>query len=450
MFLRHTIKAPAPHRSGGQFDEGRVITIQSAQSLLEGEANQKYIDALRERVEMPVKHFDALYLKLIDRFCEFVQVLPCYERREAGGLINDGLLRANAMLERVLESDGDDATFLRGYTFFSCGLLKKVWQAMMALQIDICSETGQHIKTWNPMAETLCEAGEYFRMRYTTGDPPTLSALITPLLAKQIMPDVGMNWISSRRGLLTMWLATLAEDGANSGTLGTNLELAEALIAKQVKALESHEASSMSIPETQVGEAFWKWLKQGIETGGIEVNVEDGAVHLVEGGIWLELDRLAKDFCKVYSECRDWIVVTQQFNMLGLAALSGYDYKHKQYYSKSPEQRAAIANQSKKVVSKHSPLFAKAAGLSGALASSMHANSPQNTHNPSAKSMPGAIVTNPYLVYPRKATPQNAPHMISIDPALMASAALPVVEPEYDYEGPDFTPEPDGSGLAGF
>ena len=65
-------------------------------------------------------------------------------------------------------------------------------------------------------------------------------------------------------------------------------------------------------------------------------------------------------------------------------------------------------------------------------------------------SLPDAIVTNPHLVYPRKATPQNSPHMISIDPALMAPAALPVVEPEYDYEGPDFTPEPDGSGLAGF
>lgn len=454
MFLPHTIKTLGGSDADGPFKEGRVIMAKSAKALLEADAYQQYFEDLRELAKMPVRHFDALYLNLIHRFAEFVQVLPCYEQREVGGLLHDGLIRARFTLERILDAEGEDVAFQRGYAFYSAALLKKVWQAVLNMQIDICSETGEHQKLWNPIAETLIEAGQYFRIRYTQGDPPVLASLMNPILARELMPAVGMNWIAQRRGLLTMWLATLGEEGVDSGTLGTILELSEAYVKSQRESMNVISLTSTDVPETQAGEAFWRWLKQGIEAGTVAVNTPEAAVHLVENGILLELERLIKDFCKVYSKYRDWVVVKQQFNMLGLAPLSGFDYKHSQYYSDAPIKRARKSNQAKGRIAAYSPMFAiskQTTAAEQALTGDLSSKDPSQrgaaaAKNPAATSISGALITNPYLIYPRKATPQNSPHMIEIDPGLVSAVLLPSLEVNNDF---DPTPEPDGGLFSG-
>jgi hypothetical protein len=67
----------------------------------------------------------------------------------------------------------------------------------------------------------------------------------------------------------------------------------------------------------------------------ISVNEKDSKVHKVDGGLYIDYKALAKDFSSVYgSKFPNWVVVSGQFNSMGIAKLSGQDYKFDQFFGK--------------------------------------------------------------------------------------------------------------------
>jgi len=101
--------------------------------------------------------------------------------------------------------------------------------------------------------------------------------------------------------------------------------------------VEGYESSDL-----EAGEKFLEWLKEGLDDGSISVNEKDSMVHMLEDGLWFDVPEIYQAFNNTYASFRDWIVVQKQFNNLGLAKLSGYDYKHMQHFAEKGEAASRL------------------------------------------------------------------------------------------------------------
>lgn len=221
-----------------------LTPILSAKDLL---ADEKYQEIIREITKLsgaPIHDFNRLYLKVIHNFVEFVQQLP--ETRGAyyaykGGLLDHGLdrtYRALTLCRAYLLPAQERAVAiiprqqaLWVYAVFTASLLLDIGKATTKLYIDLFDHKGAVLKRWVPFegAMTLkSPPASYYRFDFEKENRERLRYLTTPLLARQLLPLEGFNWIASDKDILESWLAMLEDDQSGGGLIPSVIPLADA------------------------------------------------------------------------------------------------------------------------------------------------------------------------------------------------------------------------------
>ena len=342
--------------------------------------------------------YDELFTSLLNDFAEFVQMIPD-PRQGNQPMLHVGLARCVAAVQKVSGNQGlDDRT---KYAIFSASLLLFLGTVHVDFKVMVSDEKGAFKYEWSPFYHRFSDPdATYYKVRPVTGSPTALIGLVTPILAQKLMPHVGMEWLAEDPVLLMQWIRVLSRlDG--TGILGQTLDSIEDDLYTILKAFEGIVVEHTLPKETELGEAFWEWIQEKVQSGGLKVNTKGAPLQMTKEGLLIDIDLLAKEFVGSYARSINWIVVRQQYNMLGLAPLSGQDYKFKQFFSEGPGSTKGSPGSGKLLSSKGSTLFGAKnksqisklgkQGMSNAVAKQM-ASSPKN--------LSGQLLSNAGLLLP--------------------------------------------------
>lgn len=250
-------------------------------------------DALASRA------YDACYTALISRYFAYSQAIPVKGQQNLGSLFNQGLLRAYGMQKAVDEyfqqpsvATEVHAELIR-YAVFSAGLLRRIHQLYTAYQIIICESKGEFKAVWSPVLGDLQQQASSFcyRIRAVERNLNDVNAPINVLLAKNCMPDRGMNWIANSPDIFQQWLKLLTGEQGLIGPFAHALQNSQDFI--EGLDLDGDWAEYEIVPELELGEALLAWLEQLNEH---DLRRLSDAVVDTDEGIAFELELLFKAY----------------------------------------------------------------------------------------------------------------------------------------------------------
>lgn len=319
-------------------NEELLFPVVAADRLLKQAGHQKLLQKIQKEVAQHDDRYYIIYEPLIHQFVEYTQILRDVGKRSNEQLMNVGLERAYYIASQYVKDHQESADFVYVYALFSLALLLDVGRVDFGRAIHVCNKSGVFLKEWTPIiCGSLIDEADFIKIRETVSYSEKLANAITPLLAQKIVPDVGFICLSGQPDLLASWLSVLARDDSGNDTLSTDMKMYnKQFYDHRTKMLQDVLIEGLLIDGLQAGEAFWKWLKEGLKDKTISVNEKNSKIHKVAGGLFIDYKALAKDFSSIYgSKFPNWVVVSGQFNSMGIAKLSGHDYKFDQFFGKS-------------------------------------------------------------------------------------------------------------------
>jgi integrating conjugative element relaxase (TIGR03760 family) len=234
-----------------------LLEWQPAAALLADADRQAVLRQIKEAVGVPAGHFRELYQGLIDRFAEFVQLLPASENHHhahAGGLLDHSLdvaqkavsLRRGHLLPpgaepEVVARESDRWT----YAVFSAALLHDVGKAALLGEVERFAATGQSLGRWVAWDGAMQDTGRY-RFRFAVGRRYEDYPLAGPFLARALVPEVAIGWLGSGGDLMSAWLAALGGDGERGGVVSEIVERADRLSVAASLGVEAGASPAVS------------------------------------------------------------------------------------------------------------------------------------------------------------------------------------------------------------
>lgn len=341
MFIsKSTLGSSKPNKEQ-VYKAGYVLPVLSAKDVLSAGRYQGLIRLIRDLSGLREEPFHDLYLKTLQQFAEFVQVLPAQHNGTLSSLFNQSLAQAVNVLQQFCADRAEEQVDpLLNFAIFTAGLFADVAKVVINQKLVVVDEQGEFIRDWNPFAGPINEVGDFYKIYQTKPIYQRLEQSIRPLLARQIISEQGFLWISSDLDVLADWLDALNGDGAQGGKLTRALSLVrQDDYLKLLASLTPAEIEQMLSESTQLGESFLLWLKNGIDSGDIKVNTADANVHIVDEGVFIEKGHLFKQFAELVNQPTNMHVVFTQFgNLFGIAKKGGMDFMSEQYFSKYPEK----------------------------------------------------------------------------------------------------------------
>lgn len=361
------------------FAAHRVFPILSSQELLK--LNEPHILALKlkQLCQAPSNYYKALYEPVLLNLVDYVQSLPDIRTLNTPmskqWLIAAMTRTAYAVMLRhrmILPHHAEPKLAAKEYALwtyviFSSSLLWHIGKLNTHYTVNLCDEAGTVEKTWNPMTQSLYQAGNYYKIAEIDQNGPASFKQMTTVMARHLMPEDGFNWIASNDTALQEWLLALVEETGAQGKVLYILEMAKKLSEQEitcgniieelnhyeailrayndkeeaVKALEKLLDGDKDLPpvelvdksDSKIGEEFLRWLRKGIANKSIAINQKDALVHISPDGVVLAYPELFQDFCSMFYRHKDWIIVYKQFNYLGLTKKSGADTWFGKFYT---------------------------------------------------------------------------------------------------------------------
>lgn len=387
------------------YKPGQRIPVFPAVSLLADKRHQFFLQRVSDLSGLSSEHYDVFYRSLIDRFVEFVQVLPTETDNPLCSLMNEGLVRGVNALHR-LTTEHSDATALEKYAMFSAALLKDVANVVVNQKIFITDKEGAFIKEWLPFEGSLeaDEEAEYYKIMPLAPTYRRITHSITPVLARQLLSEKGFLWIASDARVFADWLDALRDDDSEgAGRLANTLQLMKGNPEVLLDSLPAVKVPLEESPATTHADTFFTWLKSGIANGQIKVNTADAGVHVTPEGVFIEKGGVFKHYVDLYVDLPvNMFSVYQQFgNLFGLTKLSGIDYRIDQLFSEYPE-----FSQGKLKAGFASPLSARANQI-----------------------REGVIIAEPALIFTKGEVPSPTPYLKSL-PASQRPQNIPNITPD--------------------
>lgn len=318
------------------YKEGLLLPILPSDDLLQSARYQALVMELRKAINISDQDFRRYYLPTIHRFAEFVQLIPRQFKGALGGLLSEALARAILSIHYYIdEHQGEAVSSLRLYALTTAALFSDISHTVCNQVVIITDEIGTYISEWNPFAGSMKEsAGDFYRMYERHSSYQRLQGSIGAILARQLLPEAGFLWLTSDLAIFSEWLDALSDDSRRGG--GLRRALSHIKIDDLLELLGSLGQITQDFiqPEAdQYGEAFFQWLKDGIDKGNIPVNGKEAQVHVVADGVFLER-QLFKQFAEVTKLPVNSNIVFAQFgNLLGIASKGGGDFLNAQYFS---------------------------------------------------------------------------------------------------------------------
>lgn len=318
MFLAPSVMKTMPQKFMTSYQEQSLIEVLSADVLLANAQLQKQFKQIEQTVAIPKEYYQETYAGLIARFADYVQVMPSVTGGPLGSLLEEGLRRALLAIQLQLETAKEEEPIFT-FAIFSAALLIDLRRLFLNRKIMISDQQGVFVSEWMPFEGSLPElSATHYKIRHFHRSLGQLSPYLTILLAKQVMPEAALLWLAEDFRLLNMWLAALCGDEEGAGSVGHFLNLAK------IKMRQLEQKPKWSIPvemtqphETELGEAFWAWLKKNVIEE--EMYQPDTGIYLVEEGIFLDVPKIFQDFCNK-NKISNPDLVRKQFLQLGIAA----------------------------------------------------------------------------------------------------------------------------------
>lgn len=330
--------------------ESKVYPVKKGGELLDNPSYRNVLSELLAMTKLDRELFNAFYYDLIENFAEFVQLLPQPQVDSNVTMLANAVRRAYILLEVFCKDQigihgkpfvkSDEGSRLL-YGVFSAALLFEVGNVCTDRVINLCSEKGHFRAQWLYFDKAMPVYGDYFKIRYAKGMVGDLIPQVTYILAQRLMPKVGFAWIAEDCILLRQWFQALIALEEFFGSYQIELEVEKVLKDHSLE-IEDIEDDSY-IPEDMVeAEAFLKWLKEKIASEKTSVSEEGGPIQIVDGRLLLDMERLTTEFGRVFSRFSGKVILSGQFNYLGLAAMSGDDPIFYKYYS-SPLDKSKVS-----------------------------------------------------------------------------------------------------------
>ncbi|MCH9770048.1 MAG: TraI domain-containing protein [Gammaproteobacteria bacterium] len=335
MFDKINLSSQSGH-TPEDYISGRVLPVLTAQDLLGSSRHKAYLERLRDLCDIGQEHFDALYIPLVNQFSEFVQLLPTQHNGALGGLLNEALARALGVLVQ-LRSTAEVKDPLIDYALYSAALLVDISKLVISHRVVFCDKTGKFEDFWRPFAASMLGQAKYYKIYAIAPTLQRIETAITPLLARQLLPEIGFKWLSHDLKVFAEWLDALAEDARSGSKLAQILTLFRQDDLQEI--LQRLQQAGFDVEQiipsaTEHAEAFLNWLRQGLENGDIKFNSKDADVHVLAEGLLIE-DKLFKEFADRYKESVNMMVVKNQFrDLLGSPDKFGSDYDNEMQYVK--------------------------------------------------------------------------------------------------------------------
>jgi Putative conjugal transfer nickase/helicase TraI C-term/Putative helicase len=324
--------------------EATLFPILTVDKLLPSIERSHYLGRIQEIVNLSDEYFSVFYEELVDRFALFVQVLPEAYGEELGGLLNDGLRRALLAIQIIHETQ-EKPHPLFVFTVFSIALLSDLGLALQ-YRVMISDEKGNYIGDWYPCLGPMSDFGYFYKLRYCEETSQSLMRSVTPLLARQLLSDTAITWLSSNNQMFNMWLTFLnkGEDWAGGFLKILKIDPKQFENRKGEMSLFSIDIKLFEPMGTDLGEKFLSWLKAGLLDGTISFNEADSLVHVFNANeldlsVFIQTPELFQRFCHLFAGTADWTVVCKQFGHLGLTRLSGNDLRFEQFFANLSEAK---------------------------------------------------------------------------------------------------------------
>ena len=203
---------------------------------------QHIINQIEQNVGVPDNHWKVNYLEFMSNFALKVQLLPASESHHHssyGGLLEHSLetglnalkLRRGKMLPvganaEVIEREKE----IWSFAIFTAALLHDVGKPLTDQIVTIVSETPS--RKFNPVTETLVE-GDVYHLSFRRGRKYRSHENLPLLLAANLVPKIGLNWITSNSDILDEWTLCLTGRKSEAESIGQLITKADQISTAQ-------------------------------------------------------------------------------------------------------------------------------------------------------------------------------------------------------------------------
>lgn len=316
------------------FSERDIFPVVPAATLLRSTQREKILNDIRQFSGAPDEPYEELYKKLIIDFAEFVQLLPSNNEARLGSLLDEGLLRGLYVLQLHHQEaqQGKEIEPVMNYVVFSAALMFDIGCVIENRTVVISDRDGGFVRCWLPYEGPMCGTDGYYKIRRGGGIPAWVSKKITTLLARQLLPETGFQWIAEDSYALNIWLALLNNDHDSSGAFGMifdkAIELLNIFKNSQDFFLMPFDIDVVESEANAAAEEFLEWLRKNLEEKKLSINEKNSLVHLTDKGLFLDKD-LIKKFAEAFKKrTLSFATVYQQMRNLGFISgeLKKYAY----------------------------------------------------------------------------------------------------------------------------
>ncbi len=325
-------------RVGGEredpVDSHRLYPVLNAEQLLNIKGRMNVVHQIRTQSGAPTEHYNVLYKQLIDNFCEFVQNLPSLRNHHLMRIdrqlhfsslvlaLREPYIIAGELLNRVTSHEKS----LWNYVAFSSILLSRLGEFCTQYEIPLCDEKGNYEKHWEPLLGAMNGQGSHYKIRNIISETSRMNKNLNAIIAHGLMPLDGFIWIASNPDALEQWLLGLNVDHDREGEgigglVATLYAVTEKWLIAQQKMINAEDQldyekfleelleelilqhSQGEVPYLQddnlrAGEAFEKWLKDGIKSDKLSINKKDSGVLVTAQGVILLYPEIFEAFQK--------------------------------------------------------------------------------------------------------------------------------------------------------
>lgn len=325
-----------------------LTAIQNSTTLLGHNKRQTLVADTKKHMNWPDSEYEKLAQPVLNDFINYCQQLPESQISfygHPGGLLDYALNRCEAAMAifkgyLIPDEQGGYTEIQRlwQYALYTAALLKGIGKLWLDFVVKVYDEKGYFLCDWNPLLDSLASRGRHYQYHFEKNQDEAFRQRLNLLIARQIMPIEGFNWIASNREVLATWLALLNEDPYRAGTLGIVLINSDAIAIKRylnrlavsgaaaaagtggralnrIAAFSHKTKHSITTPEQEAGIAFIEWMINTLKSGKLMIN--KSPLMMVPGGLIMHSD-MFKYFVRQNPSFKNWQAVEMGVLSLGL------------------------------------------------------------------------------------------------------------------------------------
>lgn len=336
-----------------------LTAIHNSTTLLGLNKRQTLVEDIKTHMNWPESEFKQFAHPVLEHLINYFQQLPESQINfygHPGGMLDYTLNRCEAAMAifkgyLLPDEQGGYSEIQRlwQYALYSAALLKGIGKLWLDFTVKVYDDKGYFLSDWNPLLESLASKGSHYQYHFTKNLNENFRRRLNLLIARQIMPVAGFNWIASNAEVLAAWLALLHEDPYSAGTLGMVLINSDAIAIKRYlnrlavtgaaagtggRALNRIAAFSNKPNQTQIsaeqaaGIAFIEWMINSIESGKLMIN--KAPLMMVPGGLIMHSD-MFKYFIHQNPNFKNWQAVEMGLLSLGIHQVGADGKTHQRF-----------------------------------------------------------------------------------------------------------------------